>query len=113
MTDPSASSGYKISANARTALARVVNARRHIGDLSSQAAVAEGQVAAIGREQDRIRKNMTALDRTSSLYKRYVGELDTQETKIATLRRSATTLRAQAAEAKRALRTQLDGLTLG
>ncbi len=97
----------------RTALARVVNARRHIADLSNQAAVAEGQVAAIGREQDRIRKNMTALDRSSSLYKRYVGELDTQETKIATLRRSATTLRAQAAEAKRALRTQLDGLTVG
>ncbi len=97
----------------RAALARVVNARRHIADLSSQAAVAEGQVAAIGREQDRIRKNMTALDRTSSLYKRYVGELDTQETKIATLRRSATALRAQAAEAKKALRTQLDGLTIG
>lgn len=97
----------------RVALARVVNARRHIADLSSQAAVAEGQVAAIGREQDRIRKNMTALDRSSSLYKRYVGELDTQETKIATLRRSATTLRAQAAEAKKALRTQLDGLTIG
>lgn len=97
----------------RDALARVVNARRHIADLSNQAAVAEGQVAAIGREQDRIRKNMTALDRTSSLYKRYVGELDAQETKIATLRRSATTLRAQAAEAKKALRTHLDGLTIG
>ena len=97
----------------RDALARIVNARRHITDLSNQAAVAESQVAAIGREQDRIRKNMTALDRTSSLYKRYVGELDTQETKIATLRAQATSLRAQAAEARKALRTQLDGLTIG
>ncbi len=93
----------------RDALARIVNARRHITDLSNQAAAAEGQVAAIGREQDRIRKNMTALDRTSSLYKRYVGELDAQETKIATLRAQALSLRAQAAEAKRALRTQLTG----
>ena len=97
----------------RDALARVVNARRHIADLSNQAANAEAQVTAIGREQDRIRKNMTALDRTSALYKRYVGELDAQETKIATLRASALSLRAQAAEAKRALRTQLDGLTIG
>ena len=96
----------------RTALARIVNARRHIADLSTQAAVAEGQVAAIGREQDRIRKNMTALDRTSPLYKRYVGELDTQETKIATLRAQALALRAQAVEARKALRIQLDGLTI-
>ena len=38
---------------------------------------------AIHREQERIRGNLGTLDKDSALYRRYVGELDKQETRLA------------------------------
>jgi hypothetical protein len=66
----------------------------------------------MGDDQDRIRKNMAALDKTSTLYKRYVAELDRQETRLQTLRQEAATLRKQAADADRELRAFVDSLTI-
>jgi len=102
-----------IPASTRQALARIVNGRRHLQNLSEQAAAADARVAEIGREQDRIRRNMAALDRTSALYRRYVGELDAQETQIGTLRGEAQRLRAQSDAARTALRAMLDTLEIG
>jgi len=102
-----------IPAATRTALARIVNERRHLQNLSGQAAAADARVAGIGREQDRIRKNMTALDHASPLYKRYVAELDAQETQIAALRADAQRLRIAADAARTALRASLDTLEIG
>lgn len=102
-----------IPAATRTALARIVAQRRHLQNLSGQAAAAEARVTGIGREQDRIRKNMAALDRASLLYKRYVAELDAQETQIAALRADAQRLRAEADAARTALRETLDTLEIG
>ena len=42
---------------------------------------------------------MEALDRASALYKRYVSELDLQESKIENLRQEAIKLRAEASAA--------------
>ena len=67
-------------------------------------------VKSISDDQERIRKNMMALDKASALYKRYVGELDSQETKIENLRQEATRLRGQAETAERELRAYVDGL---
>lgn len=102
-----------IPATTRQALARIVNARRRLQNLSEQAAAADARVAEIGKEQDRIRRNMAALDRTSALYRRYVGELDAQETQIGTLRAGAQRLRAQSDAARTALRAMLDTLEIG
>ena len=53
---------------------------------------------------------MTALDKASALYKRYVGELDTQETRIENLRQEAVRLRGQAETADHDLRAYVDSL---
>ncbi len=105
--------GSDIPAATRQALARIVNARRRLQNLSEQAAAADTHVGDIGREQDRIRRNMAALDRASPLYRRYVGELDAQETQIGTLRADARRLRAEADAARTALRALLDTLEIG
>jgi len=102
-----------IPASTRQALGRIVTARRHLQNLTEQAAAADARIAEIGREQDRIRRNMAALDRTSPLYRRYVAELDAQETQIGTLRADAQRLRAQADAARTALRAMLDTLEIG
>ena len=101
-----------IPAATRTALARIVTQRRHLQNLSDQASAADARVAGFGREQDRIRRNMSALDRTSTLYKRYVAELDAQETQIDALRAAAQRLRAEADAARTALRAEADGLEI-
>ena len=101
-----------IPAATRSALARVVTQRRRLMNLSDQAAAADARVAGIGKEQDRIRRNMAALDRTSLLYKRYVAELDVQETQIGTLRTDTQRLRAEADAARTALRASVDGLEI-
>ncbi len=102
-----------IPAATRQALAGIVTQRRHLQNLSDQAAAADARVGEIGKEQDRIRRNMAALDRTSPLYRRYVAELDAQETQIGTLRADAARLRAQADAARTALRASLDTLEIG
>jgi hypothetical protein len=56
-------------AERKTALARTVNQREE----------EERKVNTIHREQSRIRENMARLEKTSDLYRRYVGLLDEQE----------------------------------
>lgn len=102
-----------IPAATRAALADIAKQRRHIQSLTDQAASDEAQVTQISAQQDRIRRNMAALDRTSSLYKRYVGEMETQETQIANLRADAERQRSDAAVANKALQGTLDGLEIG
>ena len=101
-----------IPAATRAALADIVKQRRHLQNLTGLAASDESQVTQISAQQDRIRRNMAALDRTSSLYKRYVGELETQETQIANLRADAQRQRNAAAAARKALRETLDHLEI-
>ena len=66
----------------------------------------------MGDDQERIRKNMQALDRTSPLYKRYVTELDSQETRLQSLRQESARLRKEAGDAERDLRAYLDTLVI-
>ena len=101
-----------IPAATRAALADIVKQRRHLQNLTDLAASDESQVTQISAQQDRIRRNMAALDRTSSLYKRYVGELETQETQITNLHADAQRQRNAAAAARKALRETLDHLEI-
>ena len=88
----------------------VITRRRRVQDLKSQAAARAAEEQSINGDQERIRKNMAALDKSSALYKRYVGELDAQETKIESLRAGANRLRGQAEAADHDLRASVDGL---
>lgn len=96
----------------REGLQEVVQRRRRVQELKAQIANRQAEVDAIGQDQERIRKNMTALDKNSALYKRYVGELDRQETRIQNLRIEIQRLRGEAAEADRDLRAFVDNLNL-
>ncbi|MFM7321605.1 MAG: hypothetical protein ACKO5K_08795 [Armatimonadota bacterium] len=102
-----------VPAKLREALGSILQRRRRIQDLQGMASVADQQVGAIMQDQERIRQNMQALDRTSDLYKRYVEQLGEQETRIQTLRTEAAKHRASAAEADRELRAFVDTLTIG
>lgn len=106
------SSRKEISAKLRALLQEVVQRRKRVMELQAAAANRAQEVVSINTDQDRIRKNMTALDKSSALYKRYVTELDAQETRIENLRAEAVRLRSQAETADRELRTYIDGISL-
>lgn len=99
-----------ISAKVRTTLLEILQRRKKAQDLRAQAEARITEMNNINVDQDRIRKNMAALDRESALYKRYVAQLDAQETQIEKLRKDADALRAQAATADGDLRSYLDNL---
>lgn len=100
----------EMSAKLRETLQEVVRRRRHVLELQAAAANRAQEVTSISADQERIRKNMNSLDRASALYKRYVAELDAQETRIENLRQEAVRLRAQAETADRDLRAYIDGI---
>jgi hypothetical protein len=101
-----------ISQKLKDTLQDVVQRRRRVQEIQAQAAGKDQAIKAIEVDQDRIRKNMAALDKMSALYKRYVTELDNQETQIQNLRKEAAKLRNEAATADAELRAYLDGLTI-
>jgi len=94
----------------RAALQEVVQRRKKVQELQAAAANRAQEVTSISADQERIRKNMAALDKASALYKRYVTELDAQETRIENLRQEAVKLRAQAEAADKDLRAYIDTL---
>ena len=99
-----------LSAKLRAALEEVVRRKRTISETQSQAAQRDTEIASINTDQERIRKNMTALDKDSALYKRYVTQLDNQETRLQNLRTESARLKNEAAAAERELRAYLDTL---
>lgn len=102
----------EVPAKIKEQLRDVQTRRKKIQELQAQAAATDTEIQQINQDQDRIRKNMNALDKASTLYKRYVTELDQQETRIQSLRAEGVRLRAQAATAESELRTFLDTLTV-
>ncbi len=101
-----------IPAKQRAVLQSIVQQRREIDTLRGGAQARTQRVASFTSDQERIRKNMQALDKASPLYKRYAGELDAQETQIQRLRTEAAALSAKADAAAEALHARLDTLTL-
>ena len=64
-----------ISAAQRATLQSIIQQRRTIDTLRAGAQTRTLRVASFAADQERIRKNMQALDKASPLYKRYAGEL--------------------------------------
>ena len=99
-----------IPAGLKSALEQVIARRRRIDELKAAADARSAEITAMSSDQERIRKNMEALDHNSALYKRYVDELDKQETKIQTLRSEAAKLQSEAAAAVQDLRAYTEKL---
>ena len=101
-----------VSEAVRAALGEV--SRRHAGltALEAQITDAEAQLEAITKGQERIRKNMEALDHKSDLYRRYVGELDKQETQIRGLLTQNEARQAEIMQAQTELDEYVAGLEL-
>lgn len=96
----------------RDALREAARLQRGLEDTRRQIATGEKRVQQITAEQDRIRRNMGSVDRNSSLYKRYITKLDTQETTLEDLGGRLADLRQQQEVQTKALADYLDGLTV-
>ena len=63
----------------RRTLEDVMSLQREVAGLTSEIGAREARIQAISQDQARIRSNMSSLDRNSSLYRRYVSDLEEQE----------------------------------
>lgn len=88
------------SERVRAALEDLAARRAKTAELEAKLADIDAQLAAIAKGQERIRQNMQTLDHKSDLYRRYVGELDSQETKIASLQTERQTLATRLSQAQ-------------
>jgi len=72
----------KLSPELKAQLLNIIALKKKANDLAYQRATSEKTLRAISEGQTRIRENMKALDKSSSLYKSYSAKLATQETEI-------------------------------
>jgi hypothetical protein len=82
---------------------KILKQKTKVGDISGQISERKRESDQIAADQSRIRENMKALRGTSeekALLQRYVGQLDSQESRLATLRRETTDLTVQENRAK-------------
>jgi hypothetical protein len=103
-------SGGEVPQRLKDAMAAVVERRRNIEELDARAAQLEIERQTLREEQDRIRKNMTALEKDSALYRRYVDELDRQETRLSQVRPEIDGLRAESQAETLRLNEYVDNL---
>ena len=101
-----------ISPAIQAALTDISRRRRALADNEAEADDIDERREEIGTEQARIRQNMQNLEYKSDLYKRYVAELDAQETQIKDLQARREALRVEQAAAQAALNEFIAGLNL-
>jgi len=87
----------------KAALRDILDRRTKIAGFESRIAALGGTIQNLGQGQTRIRNNMRELDRASALYKRYVAELDAQETRLNALVAQKAALQTELAQAQAAL----------
>lgn len=94
----------------RQAFNQILELKRQLADLDRRRAEQQARVDAIHRDQGRIRQNMAQLDRNSSLYRRYLTEMEAQEDELATLTESTLGLEQQRQEVQVELDDLVDSL---
>ncbi len=72
----------ELSAEDRAALERIAELQRRVAQLDAAIQDQQARRDDIHREQDRIRENMAVLERNSSLYRRYLSDLEAQEDEL-------------------------------
>jgi hypothetical protein len=93
----------ELSGADREALEAVLALQRSMAELDRQVVALEAQVNEVFRDQSRIRDNMAALERNSSLYRRYLADLEAQENLLTELREAIADRRSERAQAQREL----------
>lgn len=96
----------ELSDEDRAVLDQIVSLQRELAEADRQLERTGREIQVIFQEQQRIRSNMTSLDRDSDLYRRYVTELTEQEDTLAELRG----LERQQQEERDSLQRRLDEL---
>jgi hypothetical protein len=77
-----------ISRKVQEALTKVVALKNELSEATRTRQELETRITQITREQERIRSNMGVLDRTSTLYQRYLKTLNDQEDTLADLQKA-------------------------
>ena len=101
----------RITPAIQDAFARILKQKEKIGEISNQIADRKRESDQISGDQGRIRENMKALKGSSeekTLIQRYVGQLDSQESRLVTLRKEMADLTAQ----ETAANTDLDHMIM-
>lgn len=98
---------------------KAIEAIREAMRLNSEVRRAEERIREVEREreeisqdQSRIRQNMSGIDRTSQLYKRYIEKLDAQETRLEEMGNQADALRRDLEGKREAYRAYLANLSV-
>lgn len=76
----------ELSERDRALLGEVYDLKQRLAEVDRAIRETESRLESIHREQERIRANMGPLQRDSSLYRRYLGALESQEDEIESLR---------------------------
>ena len=115
--DVSELAGYlrtgEIPKDVRDALAKAISLKQAASGTERQIAEADAEISNIAAEQERIRKNMQAVDKQSQYYNRLLGKLNDQETRIESLQKKKDDLTATLDQQRSALADYLKGLTVG
>jgi hypothetical protein len=101
----------RISPAMEQAFDRILKQKEKMESISNQIAERKRESDQISADQNRIRENMKALKGSSeekTLLQRYVGQLDSQESRLAAIRKETTDLTAQETQVK----TELDRIIM-
>ena len=93
----------------RRLLDEILALKREVAQLASEIARHETGVTEIHQDQSRVRQNMGSLDRNSSLYRRYVADLEAQEGELDRIEAALADLRTR----RDAAQSQLDDVIRG
>ncbi len=105
----------RITPALKEAMQRVLQKKTEIAQLEDQAADRKRQMDAIDKDQARLRENMKALKGSAeerALIQRYTRELDSQEDKLAALRKEKGDLDAKASQSQQELETMVEQIVL-
>ena len=103
----------EIPKDVRDALSKAVSLKQAAAESERQIADADREIANIAAEQERIRKNMAAVDKQSQYYNRLLTKLNDQETRVESLQKQKDTLNATLDKQRSDLADYLKGLTVG
>jgi hypothetical protein len=101
-----------ISEPVKQALREVIRRKGELVELNRRKLQLEQEIAMIGQEQDRIRKNMQSIGKNSDLYNRYVKKFTDQEDQIEKHRDAILELVGQYTKAQKALDEYLKELKI-
>lgn len=92
------------------AFRRAASIQADVNTLDRRIARTEGEINSIAQDQDRIRRNMSGIDRGSDLYARYMTKLNEQETALENLRSTLDSLRDERDRRRRELNDFISNL---